>query len=92
MKYLYDDGSRTYTFNFRRARVRQNTEHSNGVKSRVMTKFEMGYTLEHGCSGNHHWYGLGVTLNENCYSYAEVKQRFLEALEQENFANVTVIK
>lgn len=92
MSYLHYSKSRSYTFDFRKKRVKETTVwHDNNRETTcVMTKFEMGSTLE-SCGGKHRWYGLSVTLS-NSYSYDEVKQRLLEALEQENFENVTIIK
>lgn len=93
MSYLHYSKSRSYTFDFRKKRVKETTVwHDNNDRetTRVMTKFEMGSALE-SCGGKHRWYGLQVTLY-NSYSYDEVKQRLLEALEQENFENVTIIK
>ena len=92
MSYLHYSKSRSYTFDFRKKRVKETTvwHDNNRETTRVMTKFEMGSTLE-SCGGKHRWYGLSVTLNDS-YLYDEVKQRLLEALEQENFENVTIIK
>ena len=80
-QHLYYNSKKQYTFDFTKKRVKEN--------GKMMSKFDMGYTLEH---NGDRWYGLGVTLYESSYSYEEVKDRLLEHLEKKQFSNVTIIK
>jgi hypothetical protein len=80
-QYLYDHPEKHYTFDFSKKRVKENGS--------VMSKFDMGYTLEH--TGDH-WRGLSITCHEEIWSYEEVKTALLEHLEKKQFSNVTIIK
>ena len=80
-QYLYDNQKKYYTFDFSKKRVKQNGS--------VMSKFSMGYTIEH--NGNH-YQGLLITTYDDLYNYEAVKAMFLEHLEQKQFSNVTIIK
>lgn len=78
---LYDRSDKQYTFDFTKKRVKEN--------GKMMSKFDMGYTLEH---NGDHWGGLSITLYESAYSYEEVKDKLLKHLEEKQFGNVTIIK
>lgn len=80
-QYLYDNQKKHYTFDFSKKRVKQN--------GKVMSKFDMGYTIEH--NGNH-YQGLMITVYEDLYNYEAVKTMLLELLEQKQFRNVTIVK
>ena len=80
-QYLYDNPKRSYTFDFSKKRVKENGS--------VMSKFDMGYTIEH--SGNY-YKGLSITCYEDLYNYEAVKTMLLEHLEEKQFSNVTIIK
>lgn len=89
-KILYGNNTRKYEFDFRKARVKETSRGADGSeRTEVLTKFSMGYLLQ---NNGDYYYGLAVTLYETTYSYAEVKQRLLAHLEQNDFINVTVIK
>jgi hypothetical protein len=79
-QYLFS-GSKNYTFDFSKKRVKEN--------GKIMNKFDMGYVIEH--SGNH-YQGLLITVYEDLYNYEAIKAMLLEHLEQKQFGNVTIIK
>ena len=80
-RYLYNNQKKHYTYDFSKKRVKE-----NGL---VMTKFIMGYTIEH---NSNHYKGLSITCCESAWSYEEVKTALLEHLEKKQFSNVTIIK
>ena len=83
-QYLFQKQS-TYTFDFRKPRVKETRTNELGSTTSVMDKFSIGYVV------GHIDFYKGLYLAD-VFSYADCKQKFLELLEQKQFNNVTIIK